>query len=298
MNLSSLTKDSSGLVTEVSRWARSSTAATTRREAITSAKVVDVNHAHTVKSRTATARLRVATRPERSHPSRMLLEAPMTRPTSSPGGVRSTRIIFGILFLDQSAPPRAPPVTVVDRRRGCRRESAVTSRSGASAASRPRVVECELCGTRLRRNDEPDALEVGADSLLPVARHDCIPRRRRKNLVFDLRGCSTTMGLKAAMGSAQIVLTNDLDLDARKAFIAATYALIQSESHGGSPVEVDCVAVESFGPVDETVIGMLVTLGAGFATQRGACRVGLARAKPMRAQFEAAGIVDFFDWEQ
>jgi hypothetical protein len=38
------------------------------------------------------------------------------------------------------------------------------------------VVECELCGTCLRRNDEPDGLEVGADSLLPVASHRCIPR--------------------------------------------------------------------------------------------------------------------------
>jgi len=45
MNRSSLTTDSSGLVTQVSRWSRSGAAGTTRREAITSAKVVNVNHA-------------------------------------------------------------------------------------------------------------------------------------------------------------------------------------------------------------------------------------------------------------
>jgi anti-anti-sigma regulatory factor len=103
------------------------------------------------------------------------------------------------------------------------------------------------------------------------------------------------MGLKAAMSSAHVVLTNDLDLDARKAFIAATCVSIQSESHGGSPVEVDCVAVESFGPVDEAVIGMLVTLAR--ASQRNGARVALVRAaQPMRAQLEIAGVAHFFDW--
>ena len=99
------------------------------------------------------------------------------------------------------------------------------------------------------------------------------------------------------MGSAQVVLTNDLDVDARKAFIVATCASIQSESRGGSPVEVDCAAVESFGPVDEAVIGMLVTLAR--ASQRNGARVTLVRAaKPMRAQFETAGVAHFFDWER
>ncbi len=101
--------------------------------------------------------------------------------------------------------------------------------------------------------------------------------------------------MKAAMGSARVVLTNDLDLDARKEFIAATWASIQSESHGGSPVEVDCVAVASFGPVDEAVIGMLVNLAR--ASQRNGARVALVHAaKPMRAQFERAGVAHFFDW--
>ena len=34
---------------------------------------------------------------------------------------------------------------------------------------------CPVCGSRLSRNDEPDALEVGSDSLRTVARHRCTP---------------------------------------------------------------------------------------------------------------------------
>jgi hypothetical protein len=41
--------------------------------------------------------------------------------------------------------------------------------------ARCEVVECRLCGTRLRHN-EPDRLEVGSDSLLTVAEHRCAPR--------------------------------------------------------------------------------------------------------------------------
>jgi len=37
-------------------------------------------------------------------------------------------------------------------------------------------IECPLCGTRLRRNEEPDATEVGRDMFLPIARHRCAPR--------------------------------------------------------------------------------------------------------------------------
>ncbi len=38
------------------------------------------------------------------------------------------------------------------------------------------TVECPLCSTRLRRNDEPDGTEPGVDSLTTVARHRCVPR--------------------------------------------------------------------------------------------------------------------------
>jgi hypothetical protein len=34
---------------------------------------------------------------------------------------------------------------------------------------------CARCGSRLSRNGEPDALEVGSDSLRTVARHRCTP---------------------------------------------------------------------------------------------------------------------------
>ena len=37
------------------------------------------------------------------------------------------------------------------------------------------VVVCFVCGSRLQRNEEPDLLEVGSDSLLATARHRCVP---------------------------------------------------------------------------------------------------------------------------
>jgi hypothetical protein len=41
------------------------------------------------------------------------------------------------------------------------------------------IVECERCGTRLRRNDEPHPTEVGTDSFRPIARHRCAPSATR-----------------------------------------------------------------------------------------------------------------------
>jgi hypothetical protein len=38
------------------------------------------------------------------------------------------------------------------------------------------VVECGLCGTRLRHNDEPNLLEIGGDAFMTVARHRCVAR--------------------------------------------------------------------------------------------------------------------------
>jgi hypothetical protein len=43
------------------------------------------------------------------------------------------------------------------------------------------IIECDLCGTRLRRNDEPHPTEVGTDLLTPIARHRCAPRVRRSS---------------------------------------------------------------------------------------------------------------------
>ncbi|HEV7524875.1 MAG TPA: hypothetical protein VGP92_07915 [Acidimicrobiia bacterium] len=45
----------------------------------------------------------------------------------------------------------------------------------ASSTTAVAAVECALCGSRLQRNDEPDVLEVGSDSLRAVARHRCVP---------------------------------------------------------------------------------------------------------------------------
>ena len=38
------------------------------------------------------------------------------------------------------------------------------------------LLECPLCGTRLRRNEVPDPTEVGRDMFLPIACHRCAPR--------------------------------------------------------------------------------------------------------------------------
>ena len=43
-------------------------------------------------------------------------------------------------------------------------------------AGRPDVVECELCGTRMRPNLEPHPLEIGSDAFISIARHRCVPR--------------------------------------------------------------------------------------------------------------------------
>ncbi len=44
-----------------------------------------------------------------------------------------------------------------------------------SADHHATVVVCFVCGSRLQRNEEPDLLEVGSDSLRATARHRCIP---------------------------------------------------------------------------------------------------------------------------
>ena len=50
------------------------------------------------------------------------------------------------------------------------------SAGSSSVVALPNAVVCEICGTRLRVNTEPDRLEIGADARLSVARHRCIPR--------------------------------------------------------------------------------------------------------------------------
>jgi hypothetical protein len=48
--------------------------------------------------------------------------------------------------------------------------------NAASERPDPNVITCPLCGTRLRRNDDPDAADMGRDSLMTVADHRCVPR--------------------------------------------------------------------------------------------------------------------------
>jgi anti-anti-sigma regulatory factor len=92
------------------------------------------------------------------------------------------------------------------------------------------------------------------------------------------------------MTIGRLALTGDLGFEARGEFIAAARAAIASAD---TVVELDCSAVDVAGPLDDAVIGMLVTL-ARTAQRRGA-RVVLVRApKPMRAQLEAADVAHFF----
>jgi len=93
----------------------------------------------------------------------------------------------------------------------------------------------------------------------------------------------------------RLVLPGDLGLDARRAFITEAIAVIESAATAGTEVELDCSAVESVGPVDDAVIGMLVVLAR--ASRRQGARMVLVRApQRMRAQFEAAGAARLFDW--
>jgi ABC-type transporter Mla MlaB component len=102
----------------------------------------------------------------------------------------------------------------------------------------------------------------------------------------------TSVRSKVAMSNGRRVLTGDLDVDERLAFLSAMQLMVDS---GNAPVEVDCSAVMSVEAVDDAVIGMLVTLAR--AAQRRGERVALLRApKAMRAQMEIADVAHFFDW--
>ena len=62
-------------------------------------------------------------------------------------------------------------------------------------------------------------------------------------------------------------------------------------------VEVDCSTIEMLGPVDDAVLGMLVTLAR--AARRQGAQVSLVRVpRLMRAQFEEAGVAALFTWRE
>jgi anti-anti-sigma regulatory factor len=103
-------------------------------------------------------------------------------------------------------------------------------------------------------------------------------------------------GSKVVMINRHLVLTGDLDFDARHEFAAATFAEIMSAATAGTEVELDCSTVESVAAVDDTVIGMLVTLGRA-ARRNGSRLILLWASTPMRDQFEAMGVAQFFDWK-
>ncbi len=44
-------------------------------------------------------------------------------------------------------------------------------------------VNCPLCGTRLRRDEQPDTIEMGSDLLTTVSRHRCAPRVKLRAVV-------------------------------------------------------------------------------------------------------------------
>jgi hypothetical protein len=45
-----------------------------------------------------------------------------------------------------------------------------------------KILECPLCGTRLRHKEAPERDEVGRDSLMTIARHRCVPRVRSRSV--------------------------------------------------------------------------------------------------------------------
>lgn len=98
------------------------------------------------------------------------------------------------------------------------------------------------------------------------------------------------------MSDGCVVLRADLDFAARRAFVAEATTSIAVAARAGGEVQLDCSSVEVRGPVDDAVIGMLVTLAR--VAQRHGARLALTRVpKPMRAQLEAEGVAHFFDWK-
>ena len=76
------------------------------------------------------------------------------------------------------------------------------------------------------------------------------------------------------MSNGRHVLTGDLDIDERLAFLSAVQVIVDS---GHAPVEVDCSAVTCDEALDDAVIGMLVTLA------RAAQRCDATRSVSVRA---------------
>jgi anti-anti-sigma regulatory factor len=94
-----------------------------------------------------------------------------------------------------------------------------------------------------------------------------------------------------------VILRAELDFAARRAFVAEATSSITAAAGSGRKVQFDCSAVEVHGPVEDSVVGMLVTLAR--TAQRNGARLALTRVPAaMGAQLEAAGVAHFFDWER
>ena len=94
------------------------------------------------------------------------------------------------------------------------------------------------------------------------------------------------------MVAGRLVVPRDLGFVARQQFIVAARAAMGSTE---DVVELDCSTIETLGPLDDAVLGMLVTLAR--AARRQGAQVSLVRVpRPMRAQFESAGVAALFDW--
>jgi ABC-type transporter Mla MlaB component len=94
------------------------------------------------------------------------------------------------------------------------------------------------------------------------------------------------------MAAGRLVVPRDLGFVARQQFIVAARAAMGSTEDN---VELDCSTIDTFGPVDDAVLGMLVTLAR--AARRQGAQVALVRvSRLMRAQCESAGVAQLFDW--
>jgi anti-anti-sigma regulatory factor len=99
--------------------------------------------------------------------------------------------------------------------------------------------------------------------------------------------------INATMKTEPLRVHGDLGFEARQQFITAARAAMGSTE---ADVELDCSAVDVTEAIDDPVIGMLVTLAR--AAQRQGAQVALVCApRPMRVQFEAAGVAHLFNWK-
>ncbi|MGO9876382.1 MAG: STAS domain-containing protein [Acidimicrobiia bacterium] len=98
--------------------------------------------------------------------------------------------------------------------------------------------------------------------------------------------------MNAAVEQGILRLTGELDVDERREFTTQTQSAIE---HGDPVVRLNCSTVDVSAPVNDGVVGMLVSL-TRTAQHRGA-RIELVRApKRMRAQLEAVGVAHLFEW--